>query len=149
MLITVTPYFYTDKSTSSIMRIDGEFECFTLEDTFRQNGKKIFGQTCIPAGIYDIILRNEGGKNSRYKTYASIKDIHRGMLWLQDVEKFEWIYIHIGNFVDDTLGCILVGESPEPRDDYLQDSKVAYLRLYKKIISAIDKGESIRIRVNR
>ena len=149
MKISVNPYAYNDHSTSSILKVNGEFECFTLEDKFRQDGKKVYGETCIPAGNYKIILRNQGGMNSKYKKRMDLRDFHEGMLWLQDVENFEWIYIHIGNFTSQTLGCILVGNQPNPKRDYVGNSADAYIRLYKKILSARLRGESISIRVHR
>lgn len=149
MLIKLTPYLKMGLSTSSILEVNGKFECFTLEDTFRQSGEKIDGETCIPGGLYQIVLRNEGGMNSEYKKRLPLKQIHRGMIWLQHVTNFQWIYMHIGNKVKDTLGCILVGDRPVPYDDKLFSSTTAYIRLYKKILVALDAGELIHIEVRR
>tara|TARA_R110000851_G_scaffold311728_1_gene472013 strand:- start:63 stop:524 length:462 start_codon:yes stop_codon:yes gene_type:complete len=115
-------------------------ECFTCEDEKRIN--KMAGKTRIPAGRYEIRLRNEGGMNERYK---SLYSDHEGMLWLQNVHNFEWVYIHIGNTHEDTEGCILVGLSPN--HDYVNggggvvSSIVSYQRLYRKIVDSLDNGQ--------
>lgn len=114
-------------------------ECFTCEDEPRI--KKLAGKTRIPAGRYEIKLRTEGGKHKRY---SELFDWHEGMLWLQDVPGFEWIYIHIGNTHKDTLGCILAGTTPN--HDYVNGggsvshSTDAYKRLYLKVIDAMRHG---------
>ena len=119
---------------------------FTCED--QRQAYKVDGETRIPAGTYDIELRAEGGMSSRYSKKF---DWHRGMLWLRDVDGFEWVYIHIGNDHEETRGCILVGDYPLP--DYalgggrVMQSVSAYHRLYKKILAALDSGEKVQITI--
>jgi hypothetical protein len=121
-------------------------ECWTCEDEPRVN--KLKGQTRIPAGRYEIKLRPEGGMNANYNQRFKF---HKGMLWLQNVENFEWIYIHVGNNHKDTEGCILVGATP--MHDYLNGggsvlkSVAAYERLYLKIVDALDHEQRVHITV--
>ena len=46
------------------MLFRSEFECYTLEDEYRD--VKVMGETCIPEGTYDVKFRKEGGFHSRY-----------------------------------------------------------------------------------
>lgn len=131
------------QSTIGTMSIDGEFECFTLEDT--HNEPKIYGKTCIPAGTYEIKLRNEGGMTQKYA--ARYGNTHKGMIWLQDVPNFKWVYIHIGNDETDTDGCILVGQTCDKDKGTVGRSRLAYQALNEKILSAMDRGEDIFITV--
>ena len=108
--------------------------CYSLEDEFRI--EKVSGETRIPAGTYELKLRTEGSLNERYKT--RFNDIHEGMIWLQDVPNFKWIYIHCGNDDDDTDGCILVGSYQ--RLDKVLNSRDAYRRIYSGIVDSIKKG---------
>ena len=124
------------------MFINGTFECFTLEDTF--NEPKVWGKTRIPEGTYDIILRNEGGMTVKYaKRYPN----HKGMIWLQDVPGFEWVYIHTGNNENHTDGCILVGDSVYLDNGTIGNSRDAYKDLYSKILVALDNGEEITVEI--
>jgi hypothetical protein len=72
------------------------------------------------------------------------------MLWLQNVDNFKWVYIHVGNNHKNTEGCILVGT--DPVHDYLDGggsvirSVEAYERLYYKITGAL-QHESVFITV--
>ncbi|MEE9393729.1 MAG: DUF5675 family protein [Planctomycetota bacterium] len=112
-----------------------QFACFTCEDEHR--AQKVHGETRIPAGRYQIKLRTEGGRHARYKTAFPLS--HVGMLWLQDVPGFEWVYIHIGNDDDDTLGCILVGEDRNETLRNVQRSRTAYSRIYREIAAAVER----------
>lgn len=118
--------------------INGEFECFTLEDTHRD--VKIKHETRIPAGIYEIKLRLFGGHHERYSKHSneSIRKTHKGMLWLQDVPNFTDILIHIGNSHKDTSGCILVGRNYV--GDRLEQSTLAYADMYPKILKLLELG---------
>jgi len=130
-------------STFGTMHVNGKFECFTLEDT--ENEPKIYGKTRIPAGEYDVLLRTTGTMNSVYsKRYG---DKHHGMLWLQNVENFEWVYIHVGNYDKDTDGCILVGNICDSENGTIGSSRDAYEDLYKKCIEAFDRNEEITIQI--
>jgi len=147
MHILVERYTAGAESTLGRLHIDGVFACYTCEDQ-RQPGPKVPKETRIPAGTYALKLRWFGGKHQRYsKLYA---DIHRGMLWLQDVPGFEDVLIHVGNTDRDSEGCLLVGfgrmEYPEGGGEVLQ-SKAAYRELYPRIAEAIEAGETVRLEI--
>ena len=107
MLIKIKRLNTTKHSTIGTLSIDGEFECFTLEDPY--HAVKVKGNTRIPNGIYKLGLRTEGGLHERYSEIFG--NDHKGMIWLRDVPNFTYIYIHIGNTHEHTAGCPLVGDS--------------------------------------
>jgi len=125
--------------------IGRKFLCYTLEDEAR--ALKVKGETRIPAGVYKIELRAEGGFHNRYvKKYPGI---HQGMLHVTDVPGFEWILIHTGNTDEHTAGCLLVGDSQENNlllpDGFIGKSVNAYKRIYPSIAKAIKQGEEVTI----
>ena len=120
------------------------FLCFTLEDEYRTF--KEYGETRIPAGEYQISLRNEGEFHERYR--QRFPEIHKGMLWVRDVPNFEYILIHIGNRDDDTAGCLLVGDKSQQNiteNGFIGASTAAYRRIYPRIAEAIENGEEVTI----
>lgn len=129
--------------TIGTMHVDGKFECFTLED--KHNDVKVYGQTRIPSGTYNIVLRKEGGMTRRYK--EKYGNNHKGMLWLQDVPGFEYVYIHIGNDEEDTLGCILLGETCDSGSGTVGRSRIAYQNFYRDAIDALDRNEELTIQI--
>jgi hypothetical protein len=147
MEITLQRYSNTHESTTGLLLIDCEFQCYTLEDEFRTD--KVQGKTRIPAGRYQITLRDEGAFNDRYMARFGI-GFHHGMLWLRDVPNFEYILIHIGNDDDDTSGCILVGNRINNNmisDGFLGDSTSAYAQIYPIISEALLMGDQVWINV--
>ena len=110
--------------------------CYTLEDEFRE--VKVRKETRIPEGTYELKLRTEGPLNERYKT--RFFDIHEGMVWLQDVPGFNWIYIHCGNDDDDTDGCILVGSYL--RLNRVLNSRSTYRAIYPEMVRNIKAGQT-------
>ncbi len=126
--------------TIGILTVDGS-KYATLEDAIRP--VKIAGITAIPAGTYELKLRNQGGMTVRYG--RKFPSMHKGMIWLRDVPNFKWVYIHIGNFPEDTEGCILVGMRARKHSVLL--SAKAYKRMYSKIAKMIEsKGCQITIK---
>ena len=123
---------------------DMKFLCYTLEDEYRS--EKVRGETRVPAGVYKLELRTEGGFHARYtKKYGSM---HKGMLHVTKVPGFEWILIHTGNTDEHTAGCLLVGDSQENnalvKDGFIGKSTVAYKRIYPDIARAIqEEGATI------
>lgn len=119
----------------------GSWLCRTLEDRF--NLKKVMHETRIPAGEYRIKLRTVGGMHKRY---ARKFTWHRGMLWLQEVLGFTYIYIHPGVTRFHTSGCILVGRSvyrnPTSNEMVLgTDGYATYKRLYMSVVDAAERDD--------
>ena len=82
--------------TRGVVLVDGRFFCYSLEDPIRD--VKVYGKTAIPAGVYDLSIRY----SPKFK---------REMIWVLDVPNFEYIMIHGGNTVADTLGCPLYAKN--------------------------------------
>jgi len=107
MEITLINDIFGEDYTAGKIYIDGEYFCDTLEDKTRDLNKdgdlndegegKVYGETAIPYGIYEMIL----SWSPKFK---------KEMPLIIGVKHFEGIRIHSGNTVKDTLGCILVGE---------------------------------------
>lgn len=127
--------------TQGVLSIDGAFECYTLEDQYQK--KKVMHETRIPAGRYQIILLTSGDHHTKYS--AKFPAFHKGMLWLQSVDGFQGILIHIGNTDDDSSGCVLVGRSFA--NGKLVSSTLAYEALYKKVIKAFDNHQKVFITI--
>jgi len=141
MLITHLRFQTTHNHTKSVFLIDGVFQCFVLEDGFRV--KKVHGETRISPATRKIELRTEGGMHQKYlKRYGSW---HKGMLWIKDVNGFEYIYIHPGVKPKDTLGCLLTGFIADTNKEQISTSRLAYEKIYPVISGAILKGEEVLI----
>lgn len=136
--IVVDRFTSDHESTISLISLDGKFVCFGLEDEHRT--KKVFSETRIPAGVYDVKVRTWGGFHQRY---AARFDYHKGMLEILNVPGFTDILIHIGNTEKDTAGCLLVGMGCYSAEGNmsLQASLVAYELFYKKVIDAALAGK--------
>ena len=130
MKIEVIRDTFTKTSTIGSLFIDGVFECYTLEDP--QRIKKIYGETAIPVGEYEVVLNS----STKYK---------RIMPQILDVPGFGGIRIHSGNKADDTEGCILVGQKKS--EDWISDSGKAYRVLFSKIELAFEAKEQITITI--
>jgi hypothetical protein len=136
----------TSEETLGKLYINGVFECYTIED--EHHDVKIKHDTRIPAGRYEIKLRTFGGFHENYK--VKFKDIHKGMLWLQDVPGFGDILIHIGNTEKDSSGCILVnaGYMESENGRIVGTSSVlAYKKMYPKVAKALASGEKVWITI--
>lgn len=115
--------------------------CFMIEDEFRAVKKA--GETRIPAGRYEITLNTIGGMNARYNKYPW----HRGMLEIQGVAGFDYIYIHTGNDDEDTEGCLLPNYKADIDKMRGENSFECYKDLYLEIVSAIKCDEKVFITI--
>lgn len=136
MHIMVERVLSDDDATLSFVYVNGKFECFGLEDEYRET--KVPGETRIPAGFYNVGVRHFGGHHERYqRNYAW----HDGMLEVLDVEGFTDILIHKGNTDEDTAGCLLVGKDCSTSGELkVLNSKGAYEDLYTKVIQEAKAG---------
>ena len=133
------------ETTLGVLHVSDKTTCFTLEDEHRKI--KVAGETRIPAGRYRILLRTEGGMHARYTEKFGKR--HRGMLWLQDVPDFTWVYIHIGNKESHTDGCILTGWGLDVKGEWrTTNSTDSYFEVAEAVYAALDRGEEVWITIN-
>ena len=145
MKLTLTRYSGGKDSTLGLLHVDGFFQCYILEDEERT--VKIFGETRIPEGTYDLELRLYGGHHDRY--LKNFPDFHVGMIQIMNVPNFRDILIHIGNRDTDTAGCLLTGDTVNNNqigEGYVGQSKDAYIRLYKKVVKVL-KNNPVKIEI--
>jgi hypothetical protein len=111
--------------------VDGEHECWTLEDVVRPDGApKVAGETAIPYGTYKVIIN----RSTRFQ---------RDMPLLLGVPNFSGIRIHSGNLATQTEGCLLVGTGHTGTS--VTNSRLAFDALFTKIRDAIERGEEVTI----
>ena len=122
MEITLIRNQKTAKSTIGDLAINGNFECFILEDIERE--EKIKGKTAIPVGRYEIVLTY----SNRFKKVLPL---------LLKVPNFEGIRIHSGNTAKDTEGCLLTGKNKAV--DMVGNSRMAFESLFAKLKIAAAK----------
>lgn len=120
MTITLVRDDRTSARTFGTMTFPDGWRCETLEDPHRR--VKIMGETCIPVGRYAVII----DKSQRFQTMLPR---------LLNVPEFSGIRIHSGNTVDDTSGCILVGN--RRADNMVLNSRVIMQTVRQKIAQAL------------
>lgn len=132
------------ESTLSHLYIDGIFQCFLLEDKIRQ--VKIKSKTAIPEGNFRLRLNTWGGMNKTY--FQKYGPMHQGMIEIDDLPTFDSVYIHVGNTIEHTAGCPLVGLGYIKKDDDFQviQSADAYKLVYPKLLAAA-KGKDNQIEI--
>lgn len=106
--VTLKRLYKKDTYTIGKLYVDGSYVCDTLEDKdrgLRQDMSleeikkiKVYGETAIPYGTYDCEI-----------TYSP--KFKRDLPLVKDVNGFDGIRIHSGNFADSSLGCVLCGEN--------------------------------------
>ena len=124
--------FLGNKYTIGKLFINDEYICDTLEDVVRSEGIKVYGETAIPYGVYEIVLT----MSPRFKKVLPL---------LLGVSHFEGVRIHTGNTEKDTEGCILVGYNKVKGK--VINSKIAFDKVMKYLELATINNEKITIEV--
>lgn len=124
--------------------IDGIYQCDVIEDTDRDlnnemsiaeiQSKKVYGETAIPKGTYQITLDvvSPKFKDRSWATFCEGK-----LPRLLDVPGFEGVLIHVMNQASESLGCIGVGI--KDRDGHIYNSVNTFKDLYNKLKSSTDQ----------
>ena len=122
--------------------IDGVYLCDTIEDKVRDYNKdgdlldegetKIFGETAIPYGIYEVEL----SVSPKFKRLLPL---------VKNVKHFTGIRIHRGNTAGDSHGCILPGENKVK--GRVVNSTQYELELVRRMKLAQERGEQIAIEI--
>ena len=146
-----------EKYTIGRLYIDGIYLCDTLEDRDRGldssmnvntiKEKKVYGETAIPVGEYEITLDVVSPKFSKYKFYMNTC---KGKLpRLLDVKGFEGVLIHCAEGYKGAellQGCIGVGKNTIVGG--LTDCKSTFRKLYNKLREAKERNEQIWLSVH-
>ena len=152
MNLSLERKYCKEEYTVGILYINGVFFSNTLEDKVRdvnKNGKfdngeyKVYAETAIPYGEYEITLNVVSPKFSKYQFY---KDACKGKLpRLLDVPDFDGVLIHCGATADNSAGCILVGKNTVKGG--LTDSEKTFKKLYSILDKANKNNEKITIKI--
>jgi hypothetical protein len=121
MKIEVKRIYESPQSIISDVFVDGQWECWGLEPARKDPVNP--GHPCVPAGEYKVVFTP-----SPHLGYVTPE--------LLDVPGRSDIRIHIGNFPQDTLGCLLVGEMKG--QDKIFNSKPAFEKLLLLLKTATD-----------
>lgn len=135
---------FTEESTIGSLSIDGQFECYILEDCDRGLSdemelseivaRKVYGKTAIPYGRYQV----DWTLSNRFKIMMPI---------VLNVKGYEGIRIHKGNTEIDSLGCLLCGR--KRANNMITESTFATNQLYNKIHTAKSRGQKIYITITK
>ena len=128
------------------------FLCWCLEDKVRK--VKIKKKTAIFTGVFPVKLRTEGRIHENYKTKFSF---HKGMLHIDNLVDFKFVMFHIGNDVEDTEGCPLMGDdwifiNTPINGTFIPEYKVvnstkAYEKVYKIILNYLLTGWKVEVEI--
>lgn len=162
---------FSEHSAISDVYVDGERVCLFVEDTVRDvnmdgdledkelGEQKIYGETAIPYGRYKIVLEKSGHIYESYRKESfwrgrgqvGFEKIFKGMLMLTGIKGYSRVHIHIGNYVGDTLGCLLTGTTANmTKDPYsVSGSTASFVKLYKRVIPALEAGEEVWINIKK
>lgn len=112
----------TTTAVIGTLRVNGQFECFTLENP----------EVIIPAGTYGLDI------------YSSPHAGHDVPLLL-DVPGRSYIEVHSGNLPCDSKGCILVGQLHTTGS--LIQSRLAFAHLFPQIAGAVRNQENVTMTI--
>ncbi len=134
---------FSSQSTIGDLYINDVRECFILEDYDRGlkqidtleiiNKVKVFGETCIPYGRYEVVITF----SNRFSCMMPL---------LVSVPGWEGVRIHWGNYAKNTEGCLIVGTSKDK--DFVGHSKDEYAPLLAKLRDAASR-EKIFITITK
>jgi hypothetical protein len=98
------------------MYVNGTYICDTIEDcdrglddsmsTATVKSKKVYGETAIPTGIYEITMNVVSPK---FKSKSWAKPFDGKLPRLLNVKGYDGVLIHVMNKASESLGCIGVG----------------------------------------
>jgi Family of unknown function (DUF5675) len=137
MQIILLRSIFTANSTVGELFIDGQHECFTLEE-IKGNGSKGF---CILPGNYPVIL----APSPKFLAVNDpwVQKFARLMPHIINVTMRTYIMFHWGNVPADTDGCVLLGL--QKATDQVLESRAAFEDFYTKIYPA---AEALSCRVS-
>ena len=143
MIIQIRRIDCNEHSTVSEMILNNK-KYSILEDTIRNIGDKIYGETAIPYGKYKLSLVKYGSLHNWLSN--KFKTGYKGVIMLNGVKGFTGVCYHPGATVKNTLGCLLPTlkyskiKHADGTEEFQSDwasSNQAYAETYKIIVDSI------------
>ncbi|MBR4886812.1 MAG: hypothetical protein IKU16_05995 [Muribaculaceae bacterium] len=148
MKLTLKRIALRDTYTIGKLFVDGTYFCDTCEDKVRDLNKdgdlndigedKVYGETAIPYGTYEVTMNVQSPKYSQRASYAWCQGYLPRLL---NVPHFEGILIHAGNTAKDSAGCILVGENK------VKGQVINSMATLKRLMTLLPRNEKITITI--
>lgn len=134
MIIHLTRYESTSNGTFGKLVV-GDHTYDTIERPWLDNKKEV---SCIPPGLYTLVShKRPNGDN----VYALVNE-EKGITHYQEPNSKRYlILIHIGNYLDDIIGCIAPGMHRS--GNTVSQSRKAM----EKIMNALPYGEEHKIMI--
>ena len=155
MKLTLKRTFNNGKYTIGHLYNGSTYICDTIEDVDRDlssddsvdaiKAKKVYSQTAIPRGTYEVTLNVVSPKFYNRPYYKAFCKGY--MPRLLNVKGFEGILIHRGTTERDSAGCIIVGYNKVKGQ--VVNSTEAFEKLYNLMKIAKLKGEKITIEIQK
>lgn len=114
-----------------LLYVENELFCYTIDLPYKKNKPFI---SCIPADVYEVGFRREDTPLT--KEYRERYDYFEYHIEIKNVPGRDYIYIHVGNTIEDLDGCTSVGRSAGVY--YVNNSFSTYERLYKRLYKDLE-----------
>jgi hypothetical protein len=132
--------------TISTWYVDTQLFCVGLEDVVRgQGAPKIFGQTAIPVGTYQVKVTMSRRFKRRLPELSDMPG-HATLFGGRLIGDCG-IRIHPGNYATDTEGCLLPGLTVAAGGTMVTSSKIAFEKLFARIETALEKHEPVTLTI--
>jgi len=97
--------YYQDSTESELYVPGNDHFCYILEDVGRPVNVKVYRETCIPEGVYDVYYSKSRHFNNKEMLILSNQENKYEII--RDGISYKGVRVHGGNTVDNTLGCLL------------------------------------------
>jgi hypothetical protein len=133
--------YATNECTLGILIIDNKPFGFVIEDEPRI--VKVKGETRISAGRYKLGLQM--ALTPLTEKYKEKYPWFKHHIELMNVPNFTGVYIHIGNFESDTMGCQIIGKSAHihPKGFSNSESVKCYKEFYEKVYPLLSANKQV------
>lgn len=141
-----------DTYTIGVMYIDGQRFSETIEDKDRGlnsnmseaeiKTKKVYGQTAIPSGSYEIKMTY----SPKFANRAWAKKYNGKVVEITNVKGYSGVRIHPFNTAADSLGCIAVGRNLT-KGMVLQSTAYYQKLVDEYIYPALKKGDKVVLEI--
>jgi len=132
---------YYSRTTIGELLVDGNYFGYTLEDTVRPYGVKVYGETAISMNMDNGYYLGIHYSNRFKREVLIIYTEQDGITLVYGDISFQYTYFHGMNTHEDSLGCI--GIARNNYDDTIQGTLES--ELFDLVVPWIRNGDDVRL----